>query len=83
MTCLMNIAKNVKRTYFISNLVQCNNMCWSKVHSQELWLVLSDLDIWLQKSINENPAFKKNSSSWHDLIMHIPFFLADQYKPVA
>ena len=41
-------------------------MCWSKVCSEELWYILSGLNIWLDQSENDNPA----RQNWFKVTRH-------------
>ena len=58
------------------------------VCSQEFWYILSDLDIRLEQSENEDPARKnwfKESRLRHmrHMTNHIPFFSVGGYEPMA
>ena len=58
-TCSINIMLKMCVKKFLTLIfVQCYNICWSNVWSQEFWCFLSGLDICTEQSENKIPEHK-------------------------
>ena len=81
----MSCSMSIKEWYFNSNICRTWYMYWSKVCVQELWYVVSGLDIQakLSKNNNHDPACKKGGSRLRNTTSHTSFFLKDPNNLMA